>query len=215
MDGPRSLLQRVYRHDLSHHAAWILAGQVVSFVLQAAFFVLLARFLGVREYGRFAGVLALTTILMPYSPVGSGMLFMRYVTRDPATAPTYWGNRLAIIGATSAMITLGFYLFGPLLRLSKDILVVVLVVSNCLCVQIVLCASTVFQTLNHFRVTAILRLLPNLLRLIVLLAIRPVLHHPNAMQWSLGVLSAVRSWQWRSQRRGLESPSGRHTSTFA
>lgn len=187
----RSRLGRARRHDISRNAGWILAGQIVGFVLQTVFFILLARFLGVTEYGRFAGALALSTILMPYSPIGAGMLFMRYVTADPSLAAAYWGNCLAIIAGMSALIALGLYLLGPMLRLSQDPrLVLVLVLSNCLCLQIVLCSSTVFQTLNCFRETAILRLLPYLLRLAALLAIRPVLHHANASQWAGGVLAS-------------------------
>ncbi|HEY0797050.1 MAG TPA: oligosaccharide flippase family protein [Acidisarcina sp.] len=187
-----SVLIRVRGHDISRNAGWILTGQVIGFVLQVAFFILLARFLRVSEYGRFAGAVALTTTLMPYSSLGSSMLFMRYVTADPATAQTYWGNCLAVITLMTVMIAGAFYLLGPLLRVSSDpLLVLVLVISNCLCAQVVLCASAVFQTLNKFRITAILRLLPNLLRLIVLLVMRPAVHHASALQWSIGVLGSA------------------------
>ncbi|HEY0759331.1 MAG TPA: oligosaccharide flippase family protein [Acidisarcina sp.] len=183
------LLRRIRRHELSANAGWILAGQMVSFVLQAAFFLMLARFLGVSEYGRFAGALALVSILMPYSPLGSGMLFMRYVTGARSEAPVYWGNCLAVVAAVSVLIAAGLYLLGPVLRLSHDpCLVLVLVASNCLFSQLVLCSSSVFQTLDRFQTTATLRTLPYLLRLLALLAVRPFLHHASALQWSVAVM---------------------------
>ena len=184
-------LARLRGHELSRNAGWILSGQVIGFGLQAVFFVLLARFLGVTEYGRFAGALALVTIVMPYSPLGAGMIFMRYVTKQPSTAAVYWGNSLTIIVTTSLIIAGAFYLLGPALKVSRDPrLVLALVVANCLCAQIVLCSSSVFQTLDRFRATAILRLLPYLFRLAALLALRPVLHHADAYEWSLGVLAS-------------------------
>ena len=57
----------------------MLAGQGFSLLLQATYFVLLARLLGVGEYGVFAGAFAFVGIVMPYSSLGAGTLFMRYV----------------------------------------------------------------------------------------------------------------------------------------
>lgn len=189
--GIAARLKTLRDHQLSRNATWIFAGQIAGFLLQTAFFILVARFLGVAEYGRFAGALALVTILMPYSALGAGMLFMRHVTAAREQAPLYWGNCLAVIALMSLLISVLFYILGPVLHASSDPrMVLVLVAANCLFSQIVLFSSSVSQTLGRFQATAVLRLLPYLLRLVVLLALRPVLHHGSALQWSVGVLAS-------------------------
>src|ERR1700691_3609510 len=87
-------IRRLRTNTLAHNAGWMLVGQGLSLLLQAAFFVLLARLLGVREYGVFAGAFAFVGIAMPYSTLGSGLLFMRYVSARPSTYAIYWGNIL-------------------------------------------------------------------------------------------------------------------------
>jgi O-antigen/teichoic acid export membrane protein len=89
-------LQRVRRHQVSRNATWILLGQGANVLLQAGYFVLLARLLGVREYGVFAGAFAVVNLITPYSTLGAGMLFMRHVMVDRARAAVYWGNSVAI-----------------------------------------------------------------------------------------------------------------------
>ena len=69
-------------------------GQGANFFLQAAFFLLLTRLLGVTEYGDLQRRLRRSiNLATPYSSLGAGMLFMPL--RVPQTAP-----KPACIGAT-------------------------------------------------------------------------------------------------------------------
>jgi O-antigen/teichoic acid export membrane protein len=169
----------------------MLLGQGANFFLQAGYFILLARLLGVNEYGVFAGAFALINIVTPYSALGTNMLFMRYVTRDRDKAPVYWGNMLIITLAVSLLFAGSLYFLGPMLTKIHDAAIfVVLVFANCLLGQIAALGSTVFQTLNKMRWTATLSFLSNLARFLVLLVMQATLHHATAFQWSLGVLTA-------------------------
>jgi O-antigen/teichoic acid export membrane protein len=91
----------------------MLLGQGANFFLQGATFILLARLLGVTEYGIFAGAFALVNIVTPYSALGASMLFMRYVSADRSKAPIYWGNTLIVTSAVSAVIAGAFFFAGP------------------------------------------------------------------------------------------------------
>ena len=71
MAGFFEFLDKLTKHRISHNASWIFLGQGANFLLQAGYFVLLARVLGVREYGVFAGAFAIVNLVTPYSALGA------------------------------------------------------------------------------------------------------------------------------------------------
>ena len=73
-----------------------LVGQGANFFLQAVFFLLLTHLLGVTEYGIFSGAYALISLATPYSTLGAGMLFMRYVVGGPLQGRTLLGQYAAV-----------------------------------------------------------------------------------------------------------------------
>src|SRR5882672_7769462 len=85
---------RLKASTLATNAGWMFGGQVASFGVQAAYFVLLARLLGSAEYGVLAGAAALVNIFSQYSGMGAGVLFLRYVSPDHSKFREYWGNIL-------------------------------------------------------------------------------------------------------------------------
>jgi O-antigen/teichoic acid export membrane protein len=182
-------LRRLCNHQLARSTSWLAIGQGANFFLQAACFLLLARLLGVTSYGIFAGVFALVNTVTPYSPLGSAMLFMRYVSMDRSMARLHWGNTIMTIVAVSIVLCgvvswVGSVLVGP----SRIEMIVVLVIANCVMSQITLCASSVFLTLGRLRSAAANRLLSNLSRFIALVIMALFLKRATAFQWSLGVL---------------------------
>lgn len=182
-------MAQLHRKRISHNAFWMFASQGGNFALQAATFVLLARFLGVREYGTFAGCLALITTVSPYSTLGSGMLFMRYVSADEAGAPTYWGNSLAITAGMSIVLAALLSYIGPLITGTHSVLLFFsLALANCLFAQVVGLAGSVFQTFENMQPAAILNLTANGARLLVLLGMQVIFRRTTAVWWCVGVL---------------------------
>ncbi|WP_158749467.1 flippase [Acidobacterium sp. S8] len=186
-----SFIKGIVGHRVSRNASWIFLGQGANFLLQAGYFILLARLLGVYEYGVFAGAFALVNAITPYSALGAGMLFMRYVTIDREEARVYWGNTLVITFLMSILIAVVFFFLGPVItKISHRSIFVVLVFANCLFSQIANLASMVFQTFEKMRLTATLSFLANLARFLILLVMQFTLHHATAVQWAYGVLGA-------------------------
>ncbi len=184
-------LQPLRHHRVSRNASWVFLGQATNCVLQAAYFVLLARLLGVKQYGIFAGAFAVVNLLTPYSALGAGMLFMRYVIADRTQAATYWGNSLMITTGASIVIAAVLFFAGPALTKTEGRLIfVLLVLANCLFSQVANLGSLVFQTFEKMRWTAMLSSVISLARLLVLLVMRATLHQATALQWSMGVLVA-------------------------
>jgi O-antigen/teichoic acid export membrane protein len=186
-----SWLQKLRDHRVSRNASWVFAGQGANFGLQAAYFILLARVLGVKEYGVFAGAFAVVNLITPYSALGAGMLFMRYVTADRTRAAIYWGNSLVLTTLATGLIAIVLFFAGPALtKTTNHLMFLVLVVANCLFSQVANLGSLVFQTFEKMRWTAVLSMVSSLARLLVLVVMRFTLHHATAFQWALGVLSA-------------------------
>jgi O-antigen/teichoic acid export membrane protein len=184
-------LEKMGQHQVSRNAAWIFLGQGANVLLQAGYFVLLARLLGVREYGVFAGAFAVVNLVTPYSTLGAGMLFMRHVMVDRVRAAVYWGNSVAVTAAATVLIAGALFFAGPVLTKTHDHLIfVTLVLANCFFSQIASLGSLVFQTFEKMRRTALLSLVSNLARFLVLIVMRFTLHHATAFQWSIGVLIA-------------------------
>lgn len=155
-----------------------------------AYFILLARLLGPIEYGIYAGVFAMVSILSAYSTLGSHFTFLRHVSPDPEKFARYWGNVLV------TTLSLGSVFAGLLVwavpRLAHSYswrLVLCAAVGDCLCVQCTEVSSRVFQAFEEMRTTAFLRLLTNLMRAALAGFMLWRLHRATAQQWAAAALA--------------------------
>ena len=102
--------------SLARNASWMFLGQGVSMLCLGAYFILLARLLGPIEYGIYAGVFAMVSILSAYSALGSHFTLLRHVSPDPEKFALYWGNVLVTtlsLGTVSPGSWFGLCLVWP------------------------------------------------------------------------------------------------------
>jgi O-antigen/teichoic acid export membrane protein len=185
----RDQIKRVRRSTLARNAVWLFTGQGLSFVIQALYFVFLARLLNATQYGVLAGAVALITVVSQYSTMGAGLLLVRYVSQDTQRFPEYWGNVLMSIAVYGSLIVAalhftGHWLVGP----ESASLLALIAISDCLCGQLTTCAAQVFQAFEHMRPTATLNMLVSLFRLILVCAMLLMMHHAVARQWAVAML---------------------------
>jgi O-antigen/teichoic acid export membrane protein len=165
-------------------------GQGGGFLLQSVYFILIARLLGPSEYGLYAGAFALTSILGQYSAMGSGTLFLRYVTADRKQFSVYWGNILVTTTVISILIVAGLAVFsGTVLGPGARALTLLAAVANCFCFQLTASAARVFQTFEELRITAGLTLANNFARMLAAAIMLCALHRANAYQWSIATVA--------------------------
>jgi O-antigen/teichoic acid export membrane protein len=163
----------------------MLIGQGLNVLLRAAYFILLARLLGVREYGIFVGAFAFVSLATPYSGLGSGLLFMRYVSIDERNFGVYWGNILFATFGTGIGLTLLLWAIAPhILNPSSAALILFVGLSECIFQQLVLCTGQVFQAYEQLRMTAMAGLFTSSLRLAAVCLLALLLHHATAWQWA-------------------------------
>jgi O-antigen/teichoic acid export membrane protein len=161
----------------------------LSFVVQAVSFIFLARLLRSSEYGVLAGAVALVTIVSQYGSLGSGQLYMRYVSADRSQSARYWGNALLSVFLIGGILVALLWLIGPwLIHRDSLYVLILLAISECIFVQVTVAASMVFQTFEKMRVSAGLTLLTSVLRLLFLVVMLIMFGHAYAWQWAMASL---------------------------
>jgi hypothetical protein len=146
----RSFVTRAQKSTLARNAAWLFAGQGLSFVVQAFYFIVLARLLGTKQYGQLAGAIALVSVVSQYSTLGSGILFLRYVSPDHSRFPIYWGNILMSTFLLGGLLAVGLGLSGRwLLGAASVPLLFPIAISDCLFQQVSSCVGQIFLTFEQ------------------------------------------------------------------
>jgi O-antigen/teichoic acid export membrane protein len=171
---------------LVRNAGWMTAGQGGGVGLQVVYFVILARLLGVSQYGVFTGAFAFTSIAAQYSSLGSGVVLIRYVSGDRNVFSAYWGNVLLVTCSVSVALIATLHFLAPhLLNPYSAALVPLAAIANCFASQLTAETGRVFQAFEQMRITAVLGLLTSLLRTVIVIAMFLALHHATAWQWAV------------------------------
>lgn len=185
----RTELQKIRSSQFACNVGWMVMGQGISLLLQVGYFVILARLLGVKEYGIFAGAFALANIVVPYSGLGSGTIFMRYVGSGSGDVQAYWGNiLLSTLTAGTLMVALLWAVAPYLISPASASIIALVAASNCLFGQLVASMGQVFQACEQLRMTALLNLLTNSLRFATVVVLAALLPRATAGQWACASL---------------------------
>ena len=188
----KPFLARARNSVLVRNAAWLFAGQGLSFVVQAVYFIVLARLLGTTQYGLLAGAIALVGIVSQYSSLGSGLLFLRYVSADPTRFRLYWGNVLMSLLLLSSLLIVGLRLSGRwLVGASSVPLLLPIAISDCMFQQLSSCAAQVFQTFEKMKYSAMLNVISSVSRCIIAVGMLVILGRASAWQWALASLAVT------------------------
>jgi len=179
------MLKKFSNSPLTRNTAWMIFGQGLRLVIQALYFIEIARSLGVRNYGAFVGVVALVAIVYPFGALGSGNLLVKNVSRDKSLFPTYWGRAIvttAVCGSILLLLVLAASHFA--LPPQIPLLLIALVgASDLFGLNIITISGQSFQSFERLNLTAIINILMSagrLLGAIILIAIHP---HPSPLQW--------------------------------
>ena len=96
----KGILKRFPVSDLKRNTFWILLGNGLKLVIQAAYFIIIARSLGPEQYGAFVAVVAIAAILSPFVGLGTSNLIIRNAVRDRTAFSASWGNGLFVTSVT-------------------------------------------------------------------------------------------------------------------
>jgi O-antigen/teichoic acid export membrane protein len=170
---------------LAKNTVWLTIGNGLRILVQAAYFILIARALGARGYGAFAGVVALAAVLAAFSGWGTGFLLIKNVARYPDRFPLYWGRALVALGVSSiALIALALVLSVWLLPAIPVSVILAVSISDLLFSPLVLICAQAFQAFQRLRQTALMLVLIAAFRLAAAWIMLLVVPAPTPEDWA-------------------------------
>ena len=125
---------------------------------------------------------------------------MQHVSHDHGRFSVYWGNILVSTLGLGALLSGLIFFLGPhLVNSASPTLLLTVAIGDCVCQQLTVASSQVFQAFEKMRISAVLNTSINLLRLLVACFLLATRHHAVATQWAgavlivsaLGALAAV------------------------
>jgi O-antigen/teichoic acid export membrane protein len=174
------------RRVLARNTVWMTVGQGARVVLQAVYFIIIARTLGASGYGAFVGAVALVAIVAPFASLGAGNLLVMHVARAPDRFARYWGGALSTTLASAAVIGIGVLLVARIVLPSTIPipLIISVAVSDLVFARLIDISGQAYQAHERLARTAQFPLLISVLRLGAALAFA-ALGHPTALGWAL------------------------------
>ena len=179
-------LEQFREGTLARNAGWMFLGQGLTFFLQGAYFILLARLLGSQQYGIFVGAAAVVSLVSQYSTLGSGWVLLRHVSQDHRKFAEYWGNTILttlIVGVVVIVLLklCGKWMLGP----AGASIVVLIAIGECICARLTEAAGQAFQAFENLRWTATLTAVTSVVRLLTAAIMTLILHHASVQQWAV------------------------------
>lgn len=214
-----ALRGRLSESVLFRNSLWFLGGSGVRLVLQAVYFLLIARALGVEQYGAFIGAVSLAALVAPFSSLGTGFILIKNVARDCANFAHYWGAAMiltvvggAILVCLVLLVSLGIWSNSLPLRV-----LLFVGVSDIIFVRVLELSAQAFTAIEVLRKNSELYVVLSVARtLAAVVAI--TMHSPTALSWAVlyalsafvamiySILTAVRTFGMPDLRLRL-SPS--------
>src|SRR6202167_352579 len=183
--GQENMQRAQIKSRLARNTLWMSMGHGLRILVQAVYFTLIARALGVRDYGSFVGVAALVGILYPFGAMGSGHLLIKSVARDKGMFSVAWGNALVTTGIGGAALVAAVILLSRTVLPSTISvhLVVVVAIADIQGLSFIAIAVQTFQSFEQLQWTSAINLLISVNRMLGALLLIAFHHHPTALQW--------------------------------
>ncbi len=185
--------ERPGRTSLARNTLWMLVGQAARTLIQAAYFILVARSLDPAGYGAFAAVMGLVLIGAPFATMGAGLVMIKNVAREQGLFPVYWGNSLLVIGVSGCALLLVMWGAAALVLPPSipALLVLSLGLAELVLARVAELCAQVFQAFQLLKWTAAIHLLLSAYRLLFIAILYAALRSPTPLQWGFGYLTAT------------------------
>ena len=171
--------------------AHMFVGNGVTTVLQAVYFVIVARVLGPVEFGKIAATSAVSMVLLPFAGAGFANILVMRSSRDPAAAGVCFGNALWMTAVTSLLLTLlATVVVVPLLGMASSVpLMALLCLSEMFCAKQIETCGYVFVAQERFNVTSRFMVLQSAARVLVV-CLFSFTGKPVAFEWACWALAS-------------------------
>ncbi len=159
-------------------------GQGSRLVIQAAYFVLIARALGPDSYGAFVTVVAMAALLGPFSGLGTANLFIKNVRAGTREANLCWGNGIVLTVVSGSALSCAGLGLSLLFHLKTAPFVVIMVcISDLVLLKVTELAAFGFTAMERMKQTAIQSVVISLLRLAGIVGLTLAVHPVTLRGW--------------------------------
>ena len=184
-----SLLVRMKTRGLLRDTTHLSIGQGFRLIIQAAYFVLIARSLGPDAYGAFVTVVAMAALLGPFSGLGTANLFIKNVRSGKREASICWGNGILLTVLTGTLLSvLGVGLSALLHLKTAPFVVAIVCIADLVLLKVTELAAFGFTALDQMKQTSIQNVVASLLRLGGIVVLVVTVHPVTLDLWVLTYL---------------------------
>jgi len=165
---------------------WTFVGQIGFLLIQASYFVIIARSLGPTAFGAMVSTSAMALILMPFVSFGTGSLLLKNVARDRRTFPERFGNALFMTLVTGILFT-AVDMFLSRWTLPSAFtwhFIFVIFISDIIAFRFIEICRQAYQAVNRMAMTAAIQIIGTAGRLIAALVMLKFWPHPTAAIWA-------------------------------
>lgn len=182
----QSKFSQLFKNNLFHDTVWVLLAKLFNVVMQALYFVIVARCLGAKNYGSFIAVTALASIIFPFAALGSEHVLVQYVATNRLTFPLYWGNTLLILLINSSFVTLILLIISPLIFANNISLLTILIIllADLFCLGLFDVSCKAFLATNLVKKSAQLAILSTCGKLLAALSLAVFFPNPTTTIWA-------------------------------
>ena len=194
LKNPTQKLKNILQKSLVKNSLWELLAKAINIGCQAAYFTVVVRVLGTKNYGAFVGITAFAALIFPFANLGSGDVLIQQVSKDRKYFSTYWGNALIIVASVSLLLTLIAYFISPIIFSSivsfSAILAILLADLTGLAVFVV--SAKAFLSHNLLKNSSLLQIIGTITKFLAAILLATCFQKPSLLQWSyLYLLSAL------------------------
>ena len=175
------------RQGLVKEAAWLLIAKLFNVVVQAAYFIIVARVLGPENYGSFIGVTALASIVFPFVALGTENILIQKVAVKPSSFPMYWGNSLFILLINGVLLSLICLLISPLFFADKIPLITIalIILADLICLGAIDFSTKALMSVYLAKKTSQLIIFSTCGKLLAALSLAAFFDNPSIETWAV------------------------------
>jgi O-antigen/teichoic acid export membrane protein len=150
------------------------------------YFILIARSLGVEEFGKFASITAIGTIFMPFSTWGSGNILVKHVSRNKGHFSEYWGESYLVTWISSLLLSIVAILLSMIFIPGVGVLsICFFIIGDIVFSRLLDICIMAFLAFEDYKTMAMLQIAPSLLLSLSSLSLF-LLPAPNGLlRWSV------------------------------
>ena len=176
----------IFKSSLAKDTLWMLASKLFNIVMQAAYFIIVARLLGKDNYGSFIAITAVANLVFPFVPLGSEHLLIKNVSVDRTAFNTNWGNGLLLTTTNGTLFTIILLSLSPLIFPVNVPLqaILLILIADLICLALLDLGYKALMSCSMVDKTAQLGVLSTCTKLLAALSLVVFFPNPTVATWS-------------------------------